>query len=389
MANLDLTIVKIMNGDIPVFRIMQGDTKVWPSSVNFAIDGALTNVTSSVPLPTSVEPNGSFTTTLSANTSCILNQVSVTMGGVDITSTAYSNGVVTIAEVTDEVVITAVAIEVITFQDAAVKALCVQYWGGGVLTGEITPTEAASVHDLGKDKNGNDINEGAGPFYENTNITSFDEFIYFSGIDTGTGLFWKQINSNVNQGVRGRFASCSNLVSIKIPRMVTTNMGGLFYGCSSLKEVDLSNVYGFTATRAAYSFYGCTSLEKVVFPDESSAPTSVYSMFGTGSNGRSQVLEYIDLKTWDFSSAPTQSQTPMNWLMGCTGLKYLPSGMHNLANTQSFANNPLTHDSAIALLNSLATVTDQTITFAADTYNTLTAAEIAIGTSKGWTVASA
>lgn len=68
----------------------------------------LTNVTSSN--SDTHSQGGIYTTTLTAtdNTFTIWT-ASVTMGGVDITSTAYSNGAVTITNVTDAVVITASA----------------------------------------------------------------------------------------------------------------------------------------------------------------------------------------------------------------------------------------------------------------------------------------
>ena len=51
---------------------------------------------------------------------------------------------------------------------------------------------------------------------------------------------------------------------------------------------------------------------------------------------------------------------------------------------------PLTHDSAMVLMNGLNTVTGtKTITFKSATYGTLTEAEIAAATAKGWTVKSA
>ena len=51
---------------------------------------------------------------------------------------------------------------------------------------------------------------------------------------------------------------------------------------------------------------------------------------------------------------------------------------------------PLTHDSAMVFLNGLNTVTGtKTITFKSTTYGTLTEAEIAAATAKGWTVQSA
>ena len=57
-----------------------------------------------------VEVGDSYTTTLTASTNYTLNSVSVTMGGVDITSTSYSSGTVSIPSVTGNIVITATAV---------------------------------------------------------------------------------------------------------------------------------------------------------------------------------------------------------------------------------------------------------------------------------------
>ena len=51
---------------------------------------------------------------------------------------------------------------------------------------------------------------------------------------------------------------------------------------------------------------------------------------------------------------------------------------------------PLTHDSAMVFMNGRNTVTEtKTITFKSTTYETLTEAEIAAATAKGWTIQSA
>jgi hypothetical protein len=57
-----------------------------------------------------VEVGDSYTTTLTASTNYTLNSVSVTMGGVDITSTSYSSGTVSIPSVTGNITITATAV---------------------------------------------------------------------------------------------------------------------------------------------------------------------------------------------------------------------------------------------------------------------------------------
>lgn len=74
----------------------------------FRIFYNLTGITSSN--NTDKVPGGSYTTTLSPSDSTFrIRTVTVLMGNVDITSTAYSNGVVSIANVTGNVSITALA----------------------------------------------------------------------------------------------------------------------------------------------------------------------------------------------------------------------------------------------------------------------------------------
>ena len=71
---------------------------------------ALTNVTSDNNSATVIEGTP-FTTTLSVGKDYAIDTVTVTMGGVDITSTVYSNGVINIASVTGDIVITASAVD--------------------------------------------------------------------------------------------------------------------------------------------------------------------------------------------------------------------------------------------------------------------------------------
>lgn len=77
-------------------------------ATTYAVINNLTNVTTSNK-STSVTANGSYSATLTVNDGCTLGSVTVTMGGADITSTAYANGKVTIGAVTGLLIITAVA----------------------------------------------------------------------------------------------------------------------------------------------------------------------------------------------------------------------------------------------------------------------------------------
>lgn len=69
---------------------------------------ALNHVTSSNPA-TTVEDQAAYTTTLSADNDYTIQSVSITMGGVDVSS-YYANGLITIPNVTGDVVITAIAV---------------------------------------------------------------------------------------------------------------------------------------------------------------------------------------------------------------------------------------------------------------------------------------
>lgn len=78
------------------------------SAVYYSVQSKLTRVTSDNDA-LSIEAGKAYSATLTPDEGCEFKSVTVTMGGTDITATAYSGGVVTIAEVTGNVVITAKA----------------------------------------------------------------------------------------------------------------------------------------------------------------------------------------------------------------------------------------------------------------------------------------
>lgn len=80
-------------------------------TVTYSITAALTNVTIDNTAESANEGE-SFAAALTASVGYELSSVKITMGGVDITNTAYANGNIYISAVTGDVVITAVAVEV-------------------------------------------------------------------------------------------------------------------------------------------------------------------------------------------------------------------------------------------------------------------------------------
>ena len=99
----------------------------------------------------------------------------------------------------------------ISFADANVKALCVQYWDFDG-DGELCKAEAALVSTL------NDV------FYNNRDITSFNELKFFTGLS--------RIGNNA-------FAGCTGLTSVTIPNSVTSIGSGAFFYCIGLTNIEI------------------------------------------------------------------------------------------------------------------------------------------------------
>lgn len=106
---------KLVSGDNNTIKLMFGTKElssitikggtVEPTPNTYSITNTLSNATNSN-TATSVEENSSYSANISADRGYKLKTVTVTMGGVDITNTAYSSGVITISSVTGNIVIT-------------------------------------------------------------------------------------------------------------------------------------------------------------------------------------------------------------------------------------------------------------------------------------------
>ncbi len=121
----------------------------------------------------------------------------------------------------------------IVFADSVVEQICATNWGDG--TG-IKPSQAAQV-----------TNAQLGTtFRQNTDITSFDEFQYFTGI---TSL------SNY------AFQACSALESIVFPSSLTTIGAQVFRDCSSLSGSII--IPSSVTSIGNLTFYGCLSVKNM------------------------------------------------------------------------------------------------------------------------------
>ena len=171
---------------------------------------------------------------------------------------------------------------VITFADANVKALCVSNWDMNG-DGELSEEEAAAVTDIGT------------AFKNNTQIKSFDELQYFTGITSigneafydcssltsvtipnsvtsigdyaffrCSGLTSITIPNSVTSIGKYAFAGCSGLTSITIPNSVTSIGWDAFYGCSGLTSVTIPNS---VTSIGGYAFYNCSGLTSITIPN--------------------------------------------------------------------------------------------------------------------------
>lgn len=110
-----------MNTYINALYESLADPNYSPST--FTVTNALTHVINSNSA-SGVNLGSGYSATLTAESGYVLDQVTVTMGGVDVTSSVYSGGVINITSVTGDIVITASAIAttVISLEDGSLDS---------------------------------------------------------------------------------------------------------------------------------------------------------------------------------------------------------------------------------------------------------------------------
>ena len=148
---------------------------------------------------------------------------------------------------------------IIEFADANVKALCVANWDNDG-DGELSEEEAAAVTEL------SDV------FYNNNEITSFDELRYFTGltrIEDYALYYCKSLTSIIiPESVTsiGDYALCDciSLTSVTIPKNVDNIGEYAFYGCSGLTSISIPEN---TTNISTYAFGYCTSLTSIIVDD--------------------------------------------------------------------------------------------------------------------------
>ena len=150
-------------------------------------------------------------------------------------------------------------VDYITFADNTAGALCVNDWDTNK-DGFLSKSEAASVTNIGT-------------VFRYSNITSFDELKYFSGLTSiPSNAFYGcrslttiTIPQNIISIGSSAFYNCSSLISITIPNSVTSIGNKAFYGCSGLTSLTIGNS---VTSIGEYAFYNCPQCSSITLPDD-------------------------------------------------------------------------------------------------------------------------
>lgn len=212
----------------------------------------------------------------------------------------------------------------------------------------------------------------------------------------------------------GTWGSLHNLQSLNLNKWDVSNWRvttcyAMFYACWSLKElkIDQWDVSDWPVTDFSRVFYYCYNLEEIDLTSwnvSNWAVTTVYYLFNSMWYAKKIDIHNWDVSNWSLTEArylygsnyTTTLLLPTNLYGTVTNSKYT-ANLSNLVNfhgpsldiNQNYSNSRrLTHESLVTLINELPTVSDtKTLTLGQTNRLKLTAAEIAVATQKGWTVA--
>lgn len=199
----------------------------------------------------------------------------------------------------------------ISFVDPAVKAICVAQWDSNG-DGELSYAEAAAVTTLNPSGlfNGN-------VFFNNTEITSFNELEYFTGLTSINDYAFYGCNNltsvTLPHGVtsigNSAFYNCSGLTSVTIGNSVTSIGDSAFNHCTSLTSVTIGNS---VTSIGSYAFGSCSGLTSVTIPDSvtSIGSTAFYNCSGLTSVTIGNSVTSIDSFAFEGCSSLTSVTIP-------------------------------------------------------------------------------
>ena len=219
-----------------------------------------------------------------------------------------------------------------------------------------------------------------------SSLTSLD----LSSFDTS-----KVGTSGYGTSFKSMFSNCSSLESLDISSFDLSNtysgsyysLISMFYNCNKLKTLKLPNSVSFNKTDIYLNdmFSNCKSLKSLDLSGWDT--TNVSCMKGTFYN--CDKLETLNLSSWNTTNVTNMESMFSDINPSCISLKNLTLGENWASNSSitSFylSGSPLTHDSAVDVLNKLATRDNSPVIKFSKAVG-LYQPDIDIATNKGWSV---
>lgn len=168
-------------------------------------------------------------------------------------------------------------------------------------------------------------------------------------------------------------------IKLNIDTSNVTDMSYMFYNCERLETLDLSNFDTINVKSARQMISYCPKLKTVDASNFDTRNLSDFNMMFCNCDELTTLYANID-----FSKAYSY----LNLFYSDDLLTNIVGRFSNIKQSFFIESSPnLTVDSLMVIINGLATVTEKrTLALSRTTYDSLTKEQIAIATSKGWTV---
>lgn len=177
-------------------------------------------------------------------------------------------------------------------------------------------------------------------------------------------------------------AGCTALISANLSNLDTsnvTNMNNMFDECSKLESLDLSSFDTSNVNNMANLFRDCNLLTSLDLSSFDTSNVTITNFMFYDCNH----LVTLNLGNFNFVNV----SNALFMFNNCNKLSTVTGEITNIKVAIDLSSSPLTNDSAMVIVNGLAQVNEtKNVTFKASTYDTLTEEQIAVATSKGWTV---
>ena len=218
--------------------------------------------------------------------------------------------------------------------------------------------------------------------WDTSNVTGMNSM--FFNCSSITSLDVSKFNTINATNMSYMFYNCSSLTSLDVSKFNTSNVtfiDRMFSGCSSLTSLDVSKFNTVKVTSMGYMFQDCSSLTSL---DVSNFNTSNVTNMGYMFQGCSS-LTSLDVSKFNTVKVTSMSEMFMN----CSKLSNLTLGTDWASNSRisnfSLSSCPLTHESAVDVINKLATRSNSPVITFSNKVG-LYQSEIDVATNKGWSV---